>query len=256
MKVLYSVQQGIGQLTLSNPPHNALVDPVFAELDELQSFLAQPDLRAVLVTGAGKHFCAGAELGRLEQDLQDPEALACSLAKARALLEALSFAPVPLLAVVRGSCLGAGLEIALACHFRFAARGAMVGFPEAGHRLLPGLGGTAWLQQVVRRGVLVELLLSSRMVGAAEAEQMGLLDRVLPAGELEPAARAFLQSLTDNRSAAVVHSVMTAIHNARRLPVDEALARETEIFQRLAARRADPSHPPSLAQSAASGERR
>jgi enoyl-CoA hydratase len=230
MKILYDRRGPIGWVTLSAPPRNALTDPVFADAGELGDFLSESSLRAVIVRGEGRHFSAGADLRVLESQRGDPEALGRRLDAGKKLLEALSFATVPVLAAIRGSCLGAGLEIALACHFRFAAEGSLLGFPEAEQGLMPGFGGTVLGADAVPRRVLAELMLSGRMVGAPEALELGLVQRVCPAPELEPLAIAFLEELSSRRAPLLVRSVMEAIHNGRRLSRDDALRRETELF--------------------------
>lgn len=230
MNILYERRGPLGWVTLSHPPRNTLTDPVFADAGELGGFLSESSLRAVIVRGAGRHFSAGADLGALEDQRQDPEALGRRLDAGKKLLKALSFATVPVLAAIRGSCLGAGLEIALACHFRFAAEGSLLGFPEAEKGVMPGFGGTVLGADVAPRRVLAELMLSGRMVGAPEALEMGLVQRICAAPELEPQAVGFLEELTARRSPRLIRAVMEAIHNGRVLARDEALRRETELF--------------------------
>lgn len=232
MKILYERQGALGWLTFSHPPRNTLIDPVFADAGELKAFLTEPTLRAAILRGAGRHFSAGADLAVLGEQAREPEALATRLDRGKELLEAISFAPVPVLAAIRGSCLGAGLEIALACHFRFAAEGALLGFPEAARGLVPGFGGSVYGASIPRH-TLVELALSARLVGAVEALELGLVHRVCPAPDLEPQAAAFLEGLTASRAPHLVHAAMEAIHNGRRLPRAEALRRETELFVRV-----------------------
>jgi enoyl-CoA hydratase len=230
MKILYERRGPIGWVTLSHPPRNTLTDPVFADTAELGAFLAEPSLRAVVVQGKGRHFSAGADLTALSEQRGNPDGLGVRLNAGKALLEVLSYATVPVLAAIRGSCLGAGLEIALACHFRFAAAGALLGFPESEQGLMPGLGGTVLGADAVPRRILAELVISGRMVGAEEALALGLVQQVCPAPELESQATAFLEELTAKRSPSLIRAVLEAVHNGRRLPRDAALRRETELF--------------------------
>ena len=224
----------LGHVVLDHPPANALQDPVFVDPSRLAAFLATPGLRGVVVTGAGRHFCGGADLEALRQRLPDAASLSAALDRGKALLALLSDAPVPVVAAVRGQCLGAGLEIALACHARVAADGAMVGFPEVSLGLLPGLGGTVGDGEPLSRRARLDLVLSGRLVGAEEARGLGLVDRVVPSGEVAEAAEALLRTWTDGRSPLLVRSVLEALRNARRLPRSEALRRETELFLALA----------------------
>ena len=234
MRLEYVQENGIGWITLSNPPYNTLTHPVFAEAGELRRFVDAPALKAIIVKGQGRHFCAGADLDTLEAQLNDPQTLAEWLDQGKALLETLSFATIPVIALIRGSCLGAGLEIALACHFRFASRNAMFGFPETEHGFMPAFGGTVLAQGSASRQASIELILSGRMVRAEEAMSLGLIDRIAPARELEAAAAELIESLTAQRPASLVRAVMASIHNGRRLPIEEALRRETELFCKVA----------------------
>lgn len=237
MKVLYDFDGSIGWLTLSAPPRNLLRHPVFADSATLASFLAEPALRAVVIRGAGRHFCEGADVAALQAQLSEPEELRAALTQGRALLEQLTFATVPVVAMVRGACLGAGLEIALACHFRLAAESALFGLPEAGLGLMPGLGGTLRAQELAGRATAIELALSGRIVGAEAAQQLGLVDATERTPSLEQATRVFARSLVGDRPPELVRAVMTAIHAARRLPRAEALDLEASLFLDVARRR-------------------
>ena len=239
MNVRLSVEGAIGRIILARPPANLLDAPEFTDAATLEGFLAQPALKGAIVTGEGRHFSGGADPASLEASLADPEALGRSLAAGQRLLGVLSFATVPVVAAIRGQCLGAGFEIALACHFRVAASGSMVGFPEAGRGLLPGLGGTAPAFARPSRQALIDLLLSSRLVGADEALALGLVDRVAPTAGLDEAATRLLAELTDARWPEQVRAIMEAVHNGRRLERGAALRRETELFLHLARGRRD-----------------
>ncbi len=219
----------LGVLTLASPPQNLLTSPAFCEPDRLRDFLSSPDLTGVLVRGEGRHFCGGADLARLAEQAQDPAALARDLDRGKLLLDALRFAPVPVVAAIRGQCLGAGFEIALACHFRVASTGAMVGFPESTHGLLPGLGGTLLAAGREHRAA-IDLVVSGRLVESEEALALGLVDRVVSTAKVEEAAEAMLAALVAEKPPALVHALMEALHNARRLPREEALRRETALF--------------------------
>ena len=224
---------GIGTLVLSNPPHNAFDQPRFAERSELERILGHPGQKALILRGEGRHFSHGADPERLREQLRDP-AFQREMDGGKELLALLADAPVPTLALVRGGCLGAGLEIALCCHFRFAASSALFGFPEVGLGLIPGFGGPLFLDGVATRRAAVDLLLSGRMIGAAEARGLGIVDRVCPAKALDGNVRDYLNGLVGKRTVSQVRAVMESIRNARRLPLAEALRRETELFMGVA----------------------
>jgi enoyl-CoA hydratase/carnithine racemase len=234
MKLVYQVDDGVGAITLTNPPYNSLRRPRFEDIDVLRGFLARDELRGVVVRGDGRHFCAGADLVELERLRQEPEALARELDQGRELLEALGLATVPVVAAIRGSCLGAGLEIALACHFRVASENSILGFPESSLGLMPGLGGTAMAPRVLSRAAAIDLLVSGRMIDASEARDIGLVDRVVPTRDVDGIARELLVTLVERRPTHVIRAVMEAVHNARRLSPDAALREEGRLFLQVA----------------------
>ena len=236
MSVEFSRNGAIGCIVMSNPPMNLFEVPDFTEEDSLESFFKDTTLKAVMIRGAGKHFSAGADLEKLKTLANCPEDLKRRMNAGKRLLNIIRFAPVPVLAVIRGSCLGAGLELALSCHFRFASRGAMFGFPESGLGLIPGLGGTVLLQETVSRKDAVRLILSGDMIGAEEALKIRLIDRTENTGNLEQTACEFLTQLTAKRSVELIHTIMAAMHNRTVLSRHEALQQETELFCALAKR--------------------
>jgi enoyl-CoA hydratase len=239
MKLLFGTEGELGTIRLSNPPHNRLTHPVFADRSELTRFLDRPELKAVMVTGEGRNFCAGADLAALREQVGEGESFAGLLDEGKALLETLGNAPVPVMAVIRGSCLGAGLEIALACHFRFASSSAMLGFPEAEQGLMPGFGATVDRARPVTRGVMLGMILSGRMVSGDEARDMGLVDWSGPRARLEAEAVRFLKGLTTDRDPHLIRAVMQSLRNATELPRQEALRRESLLFYEVARRSRD-----------------
>jgi len=234
VKLLFTPSaDGIGTLVLSNPPRNTFDRPVFAERALLERVLGHPGQKALIIQGAGRNFSHGADPGKLHEQLLEPD-FQQELDRGKELLALLADAPIPVLALVRGGCLGGGLELALCCHFRFAASSSLLGFPEVELGLIPGFGGPLFLDGVATRRVAVDLLLSGRMIGAAEAHGLGLVDRVCPAAELEQSALDFLRGLVGKRTVSQVRAVMESLRNARRLPLAEALRRETELFMTVA----------------------
>ncbi|MCJ7601697.1 MAG: enoyl-CoA hydratase/isomerase family protein [Desulfobulbaceae bacterium] len=234
MQFHYQKTGPIGRITMANPPTNALIHPVFAKKEELRSFFAGHNLKAVILHGEGRHFCSGADHEGFADSFRDTQTLQDALHRAKELLQLISFAPIPVAAVISGSCLGGGLEIALACHFRFAAKTAMFGFPECGHSLMPGLGGTLSSRQLISNRHLIDLLLSGRMIGAEEALQIGLVDYICSGKKIEEEAVRYLESLTSRHPPKLIRAVMQSIHNGRRMPIEEALAEETRLFCELA----------------------
>jgi enoyl-CoA hydratase len=234
MRLLFTPgADGIGTLVLSNPPRNTFDQPRFAERSLVVHILEYSGQKALILQGAGRHFSHGADPEKLRQQLGAPE-FQREMDRGKELLALLADAPIPVLALVRGGCLGAGLEVALCCHFRFAASSSLFGFPEVGLGLIPGFGGPVFLDGVATRRAAVDLLLSGRMVGAAEAHDLGIVDRVCPAAALEQTARDYLQGLVGKRTVSQIRAVMESLRNAGRLALVEALRRETELFMGVA----------------------
>jgi enoyl-CoA hydratase len=165
-------------LTLNRPDQlNALssrmLEAIAARIGELA---ADDSIRAVIVTGSGRAFAAGADIAEMQR-MTAQEALGFSRLghETFAALEAL---PVPVIAAVNGFALGGGLELALACDWIYAARRARLGQPEVGLGLIPGFGGTSRLPRRVGPGWGRELVLSGDPIGAESAERIGLVNRV------------------------------------------------------------------------------
>ncbi|MEJ2544817.1 MAG: enoyl-CoA hydratase/isomerase family protein, partial [Calditrichaceae bacterium] len=141
---------------------------------------------------------------------------------------------IPVVAAVQGSCLGAGLEIAMSCHFVFASKNAMFGFPEAGIQLMPGFSGTVFSKNRLKRKDIIELILSTKLINGEEASKIGLVDQIFPGNALLAQSISYLQTLTVNKPAHLIRTIMQSINNSERLSRDEALKIETENFVKLA----------------------
>ena len=234
MRLLFTPgTDGVGTLVLSNQPHNTLDQPLFTERSLVERVLGHPGQKALILQGEGRHFSHGADPEKLRRQLGAPD-FPHEMDRGKELLALIADAPIPVLALVRGGCLGAGLEIALCCHFRFAASSSLFGFPEVELGLIPGFGGALFLDGVATRRAAIDLLLSGRMIGAAEAHSLGIVDRVCPAAMLDQSARDYLHALVGRRTVSQVRAVMESLRNARRLPLAKALRRETELFMGVA----------------------
>lgn len=149
-------------------------------------------VRAVVLTGAGgKAFTAGGDIpGFLERDPEHLSRLAWNVA-------APERCPKPVIAAIRGYCLGVGLELALACDFRVAAEDAELGLPELGLGMIPGSGGTQRLARLIGLGRAKDVIMRRRRISAGDALAWGLVSEVVPAGELEAAVERVLGDLLE-----------------------------------------------------------
>jgi len=184
--VLVDVTDGLATVTLNRPEKmNALIPGLCDELIAALGGLAvREDVRAIILTGAGRAFCAGADLASLGTD---GDALVAA-GKQIALL--IRTAPQPVLAAVNGAAAGGGANLALACDYRFAAEAATIGQVFAKLGLGPDWGGSYFLPRLVGTSRALELVWSARMVPAAEAHTLGLFDRVVPIDRLAAEVRA------------------------------------------------------------------
>lgn len=203
-----------------------------ATMDELRRTLL--DLRhdasvgAVVVTGAGqKAFVAGADIGELAA-LDVPSARALAL-RGQHVFDLIEHLGKPVIAAVNGFALGGGCELALACTLRLASDVARFGQPEVNLGLIPGYGGTQRLARLVGKGRALELLLRGHTIDAEEAWRIGLVNRVVPAGELMPEASALAAELAAKAPQAV-RGILDAVTNGLEMPLGQALAYEAAVF--------------------------
>jgi enoyl-CoA hydratase len=223
-------EDGIALLTINRPGKlNALSTAVISELENaFQEVASQAAVRAVIVTGAGeKAFVAGADIAEL-RDLSPVEAREFA-ARGQRVFRTLETCGKPSVAAVNGYALGGGLELAMACTVRFAAENALLGQPEVKLGIVPGYGGTQRLPRLVGRGRALEMLLSGEPVNAAEAHRIGLVNAVLPAGELLAHSRAWLAKVLANGPVAVA-STMDAVDGGLDCGLSEGLRLEAAAF--------------------------
>jgi enoyl-CoA hydratase/carnithine racemase len=182
------VDDGVGTIRLDRPPMNALNAQARSELRAAATEAAERrEVRAVVVYGGEKVFAAGADIKEMAE-LSYAEMVDRS-GPLQAAFAAVARIPKPTVAAVTGYALGGGCELALACDIRVAADDARLGQPEILLGLIPGAGGTQRLSRLVGPAKAKELIFTGRFVGAEEAMSIGLVDRVVPAAEVYPAAR-------------------------------------------------------------------
>ena len=176
-------------LRISHPPLNLLSvrDGVVATLDAaLRAAKQSATVRAVVIAGSGAHFCAGADIADFDEDSQRLNAI-------RSLMSLVESFPKPVVIAIDGLCLGAGLELAIAGHYRLATTRASLGTPEVTLGLLPGAGGTQRIARLVGAQAAAKLMLDGKAIGAAEALDLGLLDAVTTEDVVQ-AAIAFIDA--------------------------------------------------------------
>jgi enoyl-CoA hydratase/carnithine racemase len=172
-------RDGFARVTLARPDRlNAIGRITLRELDEILRELEHDrSVRSLVVTGEGRAFCAGADIGELSR-LEGPGEFASFLRDFTDVLDRLERHPVPSIAAIDGAALGGGLELALACDLRVASDAARLGVPEVALGLLPGAAGTQRLPRLVPRGIALQMLLTGAPLGAVEAHRLGLVNEL------------------------------------------------------------------------------
>lgn len=226
------VEQNGAVVTLTNndAPRNRMgLDYMDALEREVERIASDSSIRAVVITGAGEeHFSVGMNLKQLPEGVKrmgSPEAVFDQRLRVLAAIENME---KPVIATLYGYCLGGGLELPLACHFRLAAaEGAKIGLPEMDLGSVPAWGGTARLTRCVGRANALDMILRGKMISGPEALRIGLVQEVWPLAELKQRAHDLAEELAQQPPLAVA-GVLRAIVGAGEKSLEEGLAAERE----------------------------
>jgi 2-(1,2-epoxy-1,2-dihydrophenyl)acetyl-CoA isomerase len=240
--VAVAVEEGVATLTLDRPQSlNALSVEMMQQLRRsVEAVLADPSAQVIVIKGAGEHFMAGGDIGDFDAHLAlDPPA---RLNAFRAMIEqyinptvlALNATHRPVICSVRGACAGFGMSLMLGCDLAMAADSAYFTMAYAAIGLSPDGGGTYFLPRIVGARKAAELMLLSERIGAAQALELGLVNRVVPAAELDAETAALAQRLTRGPRHAYGEIKRLLNGSSQRSLVDQLHA-EGESFSRCAA---------------------
>ena len=227
--VAFEQRGPIGVLTMNRPEAlNALNEQVLRDLNAaLDAVEANDEVLVVILTGAGRSFVAGADIGQMK-DLTPVQAKKFGSYGNQVFLKLENF-PKPVIAAVNGFALGGGCELSMACDIRLASEKAKFGQPEVGLGITPGFSGTQRLPRRVGIAKAKELIFSGKVIGAAEAEKIGLVNAVYAPEELIPGAIAMAKSFTANAPIAVKYS-KACIDRGMQMDIDDGIALENELF--------------------------
>ena len=224
----------IAHLTLDNPPMNLVTEDLLTELDGALARLeaaAPGDVRVVVVSGSGERaFSAGSDVKAFES--HRGAAGRAHFAREEAVFKRLADLPMPTIAAIEGNALGGGLELALACDIRVASQNASLGLPEVRLAVTPGAGGTQRLPRVVGVGRAKEMALTGRILDAQEAERIGLVSRVVPAGEADAAADEIAEAIAQ-RGPLAVREVKRLVDLALDVDIEAGIAAEIDASERV-----------------------
>ena len=207
------IENGVATVTLNNPPANLLTLQLMAELEKTIDDLAENKVvRAIVITGGGALFAAGADVKVIASIGSSSEGEALAL-RGQALFHKIEQMKKPVIAAITGMCLGGGMELAMACHIRIAGDRTRMGQPEILLGILPGFGGTQRLPRLVGRAKATELILTGDKITAQEAKTIGLLNKVVAESDVLKEAQGMAKKIAGfGRSA--VQASLEAIHKA------------------------------------------
>ncbi|MGA3012739.1 MAG: enoyl-CoA hydratase/isomerase family protein [Bacteroidales bacterium] len=204
----FSLADGIGHIELNQPPANQMTSEFFTEFNELVDYLRiLKGLNALVISGRGRHFSSGANLEELlgfslrnERKYNksiDEEWEAISERNYHSFLF-LEQAEIPIVAAIRGVCLGSAFELALFCHFRFCGEDSVFGLPESSYNLIPGLGGIRKTALLCGQAKAIELILKGKTFAAEEALSYHLVDRIVSKRKVVEFSIAFAREIVKN----------------------------------------------------------
>ena len=224
--------EGILVLTVDRPPVNALnFQQMNHLLDALLEKAEDGSVKAIVLTGKGKVFMAGFDIKEI-QSIGTPETCFERTMEIKQRLLKLEHLRKPVIAAINGDCLGGGLELAMACHLRFACQRARFGFPEILIATIPSFGGTQRSARLVGKGKALDLLLTGELIGAPEAFRVGFLNGLLPdetfwESVLEVARKIARKSLPS------LQAVMDSVTQGMDKGLEQAMVWESQVSSRL-----------------------
>jgi enoyl-CoA hydratase len=231
MSVLHVTREGgVALVTFDRPPVNAV------DLDAIEEFIAvanelgaNPDARAVVVTGTEARFCAGADVSMMVDLSAENHRKVRRWIEVQAAFEAM---PKPVIAAIRGYALGGGAELALACDLRVTSSDSQIGFPEISLGLFPGAGGTQRLPRFVGPARALRLMMLGERLSGDGAAAIGLVDVVVPTrAEVLPKAMEIAGKLAAGATRTIA-LLKRAVRSGFGLPIDEGLAiEERAVFE-------------------------
>ena len=228
--ILFEVKNNAALITINRPDKlNALNGQTIDELDQaVNEIKKNPEVFVVIITGSGeKAFVAGADISELNKlDVISAKEFS---EKGNRVFRAIETLDRPVIAAVNGFALGGGCELALACHIRIASENAKFGQPEVNLGIIPGYGGTQRLARVINSSKALELILTSDMVSAEEAQKIGLINKVFPQSEL--LSKTFdLAEKISSKGQQAIRFALKAVKATDNMSLTEGLAYEASLF--------------------------
>lgn len=228
--LLLDIADRVATVTINRPDKlNALNAQAKAELREVMTSLKNdPAVDVVIITGAGeKAFVAGTDIRELTE-LNGETGKEFS-AKGQEVFDLIENLGKPVIAAINGYALGGGCELALACHLRVASENARFGQPEVNLGIIPGYGGTQRLAHLIGRGRAMEMILTGDQIDAQEAHRIGLVNKVVPAGELMTTARSLARTIASKGQIAI-RMALKAVNMTQETTLSDGQQLEASLF--------------------------
>ncbi len=229
--VKVSIADRIATITIDHPPANAFNRQVVEELDSaFDEVTANEEVKAIIITGAGQFFIAGADINEIYAVKDKPEEAKAFIERGKELFNKIEASRKPVIAAINGRfCLGGGTELAMACHIRIAEAGVRIGQPEINLGIMPGWGGTQRLPRLVGKGKALEMLLTGDHITAQEAYRIGLVNKVVPVGQVIREARGIAKRIA-SKSALPTAAIIEAVNEGLEKDLRSGLEIETRQF--------------------------
>jgi enoyl-CoA hydratase/carnithine racemase len=228
--VKFSKDEAVGILTIERPPVNALNREAIGELEAaFDKLVADSEIKVVILTGGGHlAFIAGADVQEIAQ-IRSPEEGEQLAEKGQQFINKVENCPKPVIAAINGICLGGGNELAMGCHIRVASDRAKFSQPEINLGIIPGFGGTQRLARLCGEAKAKELVLTGEMITAQEALRIGLVNRVVPDGEVLKQSIGLAKKIAAKGQAAV-RLVLEAVREGCKVSLQQGLDLEAKLF--------------------------
>ncbi|KAF8034350.1 hypothetical protein BT93_C0600 [Corymbia citriodora subsp. variegata] len=207
-------RDGVAVVTMSNPPVNALAIPVLSGLKEkFDEAMRRNDVKAIVLTGNGGRFSGGFDINVFEKIHKTGDISVLPDVSVELVVNTMEDAKKPIVAAVEGLALGGGLELTMGCHARIAAPRTQLGLPELSLGIIPGFGGTQRLPRLLGLAKAIEMMRSSKPIMSEEGKELGLIDAIVPSGELLKVSRLWALDIANRRKPWV-----RSLHRTDKLP--------------------------------------
>lgn len=227
--IAFDVKENIAILTIQNPPANSLSSDVFSRLSQLLDQIEQDsNMKVVIIRGDGRFFSAGADIKEFTS-LQQPSDFQSLSETTQQLFDRIEQFHIPVIAAIHGAALGGGLELAMACHMRYATETAKLGLPEVTLGIVPGFGGTQRLPYYVGTAKAYEMILSGQLIDGKKGEELGLVNQVIPDNELMDETMKFAKKIAE-KSMFSIHRVMELIRYNKPEKFQKGVQAEADAF--------------------------